>query len=295
MFISKIAAPEVYHLRDDQIPVWVHQEAWNIARINLTRPAIYLTKKPVYGKPPIVRVPRGLPALLDHMIHHIPVVRNEAPSLIHVTMATRSCGSAAIPDTDFLEATASACDFDQPGRSFNDMTAPRGQPMTSISANVPGTGTIGDMFAIATRNASTGGDLAITASQIVAKRVALGIAAAMDPLRADHAEFERMVPEKVEAFSVAGMIMLEQSGQANRQMTRLASDAAMATARATIAMTGCSSPVTLVQAQGRFTLEWFDRAVSNFIAMGMLALGAQEAAMLPIHQTVFANAERLGR
>ena len=114
--------------------------------------------------------------------------------------------------------------------------------MTSISANVPGTGTIGDMFAIATRNASTGGDLAITASQIVAKRVALGIAAAMDPLRADHAEFERMVPEKVEAFSVAGMIMLEQSGQANRQMTRLASDAAMATARATIAMTGCSSP-----------------------------------------------------
>jgi hypothetical protein len=117
----------------------------------------------------------------------------------------------------------------------------------------------------------------------------------MDPLRADHAEFERMVPEKVEAFSVAGMIMLEQSGQANRQMTRLASDAAMATARATIAMTGCSSPVTLVQAQGRFTLEWFNRAVSDFIAMGMLALGAQEAAMLPIQQTVFANAERLGR
>jgi O-methyltransferase involved in polyketide biosynthesis len=241
------------------------------------------------------RVPRGLPALLDHMIHHIPVVRNEAPSLVHVTMATTSRGSAAIPNTDIHGATVSACGFDQPGRSFNDMTAPRGQPMTSISANVTGTGTIGDMFAIATRNASTGGDLAITASQIVAKRVALGIAAAMDPLRADHAEFERMVPEKVEAFSVAGMIMLEQSGQANRQMTRLASDAAMATARAAIAMTGCSSPVTLVQAQGRFTLEWFNRAVSDFIAMGMLALGAQEAAMLPIQQTVFANAERLGR
>ena len=55
MFISEIAAPEIYHLRDDQIPVWVHQEAWNIARINLTRPAIYVAKKPVYGKNPIVK------------------------------------------------------------------------------------------------------------------------------------------------------------------------------------------------------------------------------------------------
>jgi hypothetical protein len=125
--------------------------------------------------------------------------------------------------------------------------------------------------------------------------VALGIAAALDPLRADHTEFERMVPEKVKAFSAAGMIMLEQSGQANRQVTRLASDAAMTTARATMAMAGCSNPVALVQAQGRFALDWFNRAASDFIAMGMLALGAQEAAMLPIQQTVFANAERLGR
>jgi hypothetical protein len=53
--------------------------------------------------------------------------------------------------------------------------------------------------------------------------------------------------------------------------------------------------VTLVQAQGRFALEWLNRAVSEFIPMGMLTLGAQEAAMLPIQQTVFANSERLGR
>jgi O-methyltransferase involved in polyketide biosynthesis len=241
------------------------------------------------------RAPRGLPALLERIIHHIPVVRNEVPSLVHVTTVTTIRESAAIPDTDILAATESACSFDKPGLSFNDMTAPRRQPMTSISASVTGMGTIGDMLAVATRNASTGGDLAITAGQVIAKRVALGIAAAMDPLRADHAEFERMVPEKVEAFSAAGMILLEQSGQANQQMTRLASDAAMTTARATIAMTGCTSPVSLVHAQGKFALEWFNRAASGFIAMGTLALGVQEAAMLPIRQTVFANAERLGR
>jgi hypothetical protein len=78
-------------------------------------------------------------------------------------------------------------------------------------------------------------------------------------------------------------------------MTRLASDAAMTTVRATVAMTECSNPVALVQAQGRFALEWFGRVASDFIAMGMLALVAQEAAMLPIQQTVFANAERLVR
>jgi O-methyltransferase involved in polyketide biosynthesis len=70
------------------------------------------------------RVPRGLPALLDHMIHHIPVVRNEVPSLVHVTIGTTICGSAAIPNTDILGATAPAYSFDKPGLSFNDMTTP---------------------------------------------------------------------------------------------------------------------------------------------------------------------------
>jgi O-methyltransferase involved in polyketide biosynthesis len=241
------------------------------------------------------RVPRGLPALLDHMIHHIPAVRNEAPSLVHIIIATTADRSAAMPDTDIFEATAPACSVEKPGPSFNDVTTPGKPPMTSISGSVTGAGTIDDVFAMATRNARTGGNVAITAGHVIAKRVVFGIAAAMDPLRADHIEFERMIPEKMVAFSAAGMIMLEQAGQANRQMTRLASDAAMTTARATIAMAGCSNPVALVQAQGRFALEWFDRATSDFIAMGMLALGAQTAAMLPIQQTVLANAERLDR
>jgi hypothetical protein len=33
-------------------------------------------------------------------------------------------------------------------------------------------------------------------------------------------EFARIVPEKVEAFSAAGMIILKRSEQARRQMTR---------------------------------------------------------------------------
>ena len=165
--------------------------------------------------------------------------------------------------------------------------------MTSINGSVPGAGKIGGVFALATRSASRGGDLAIAAGQVMAIRMALGMAAAFDPLRADHVEFSRMVPEKVAAFSAAGMIMLKRSDRATRQMTRFASDEVMTTARATIAMAGCSSPAALAEAQGRFALAWFDRAASNVIAMAMLALRAQDAAVTPIRQEATANAERL--
>ena len=68
-------------------------------------------------------------------------------------------------------------------------------------------GPISDMLALATRTADTGNDLAIGAGQIIAKRVALGLAAAVNPMAADLAEFARIVPEKVEAFSAAGIAM----------------------------------------------------------------------------------------
>jgi hypothetical protein len=146
----------------------------------------------------------------------------------------------------------------------------------------------------ATRNAGAGNDIAIAAGQIIARRVALGMAAAFDPMGADHAEFGRMMPEKMEAFSAAGMIMLEQSSQAGWEFSRLASDEVLTTARATLAIAACDSPAAMADAQGQFALDWFSRAATNFFAMGLLALGAQEAAMVPIQQTIAANTERLG-
>jgi O-methyltransferase involved in polyketide biosynthesis len=103
------------------------------------------------------------------------------------------------------------------------------------------------------------------------------------------------VPEKVEAFSSAGMVMLKQSGHAGRQMLRHASDEVMTTARAAIEMTACSNPAALMEAQGRFARAWFGRAASRWVAMGLGAIEAQSAAMALIRQTVVANAERLGR
>lgn len=147
----------------------------------------------------------------------------------------------------------------------------------------------------ATRNAGSGNDLAMAAGQIIARRMALGIAAALDPLGADHVEFGRMMPEKMEAFSAASNIAVEQANQAGWAIARLASDEIMTTARATIAMATCGSPVALIEAHGQFALDWFNRAATNFFAVGLLALGVQQAAMAPIQATVAANSERLGR
>ena len=147
----------------------------------------------------------------------------------------------------------------------------------------------------ATRSASSGNDLALAASEVIAKRVALGMAAAFDPMGADHVEFGRMVPEKLEAFSAAGMIMLEHSGQAGLEITRLASDEVITTARATFAVSDWTNPVAMAAAPSLFALDWFNRAATNFFAMGLLALDAQQAALVPIQETIAANAERLAR
>jgi len=125
--------------------------------------------------------------------------------------------------------------------------------------------------------------------------VALGMAAALNPLQADYVEFAQIIPEKVEAFTAAGMVMMKQSGQAGRQFICLASDEVMTTARATIEMAGCSNPAALAEAQSRFARAWFSRAASSFIALGAHALASQAATMAPIRKTVVANAERLAR
>jgi hypothetical protein len=204
------------------------------------------------------RTSRGLARLAARMVHHMPFLRHGVPSLVHVALA--------------------------PDAFSSNIVQFRKNPMTTLNGVIDA----------ATDNATSGNDLAIAAGQIIARRVALGVAAAFDPTQADHAEFGRMMPEKLEAFSAAGVIMLEQSSQASLEITRFASDEIMTTAQATLAIAACSNPVAMAEAQGQFAIDWFNRAASNLFAVGLLALGVQKAAMVPIRRTLAANAERLG-
>ena len=207
------------------------------------------------------RSPRGLPLLFARASRSIPFLRHEVPSLVHVTIP-ETFDQSSIPDTD------DECEPD-------------------VKA------TVGSVFAAAERNSDQSRDLMIAAGNVIAKRMTLGIGCALDPPHAGHDEFAGIVPEKVEAFSHATMITLDRSADAVRQVSRLVYVDAMTTTRATIAMAACAGPAELAKAQTDFVLGWLDRARSNFAAMGMLALSAQDAALAPIRRSVHANVERL--
>ncbi len=146
---------------------------------------------------------------------------------------------------------------------------------------------------MAIQNMSYGDDIARASRHVIGKRVALGVQAALRPHRADHAEFARIVPEKVEAFSAAGKVMMEKSSEAGRQILKDVSLEVITAATAVAAMSRCANPADLAIAQGKFASEWMGRATSRFIDMGLFAMSAQAAALAPIRETVVQNSERL--
>ena len=233
-------------------------------------------------------IPRGLPLLFARINRSIPFLRHEVPSLVHVTIPKTVCLSS-IPDIETFESTEPAS-YEESDPRF-EATDP--DQRRASSDDISGPGAIGAMFAAAERKRGQDCDLIMAAGNVIAKRVALGMVGALDPVRADHDELARIVPEKVEAFANASMIMLDRSADTLRQLSRLAHDEAMTTVRATIAMATCASPAALVDVQTSLVLAWFARASSNFAAMGMLGLTAQDAAMAPIRHSVQDNVERL--
>jgi O-methyltransferase involved in polyketide biosynthesis len=210
------------------------------------------------------RLPRGPLRLWETLAHGLPLIRNERPSLVHVTTGTAEHRSMM-----------------------------KEKPMTYDFAHEPAVATMSEMLSLATRTADSSNGLALAAGQVIAKRVALGMAAAVNPLAADHAEFARMVPEKVEAFSAVGMAVIEQSQGVVRQMVRRASDEMLTTARASMDIATSPNPMAMMDAQGRFAQAWFGSVAASFMALGTMVLGAQAAALRPLHEAVAANKERL--
>jgi hypothetical protein len=232
------------------------------------------------------KIPRGLPRMLADMTSRVPGARHRVPSLVHVSIASAHCHASAAIKVGCPELNVEESGLGELRENWRSH-------MTSTNDHSAGSARVRDMVTMASQNAIRSGDIARAATQVIAKRVALGMAGTADPLGADHIEFARMVPEKVEAFSTAGMVMLEQSGQVGRQIMRLASDEVMTTVHATMEMTGCSSPASIADLHGKFARAWFDRMTSSFIMMGTMVLTAQAAAMMPIQETVFANVDRL--
>ncbi len=148
---------------------------------------------------------------------------------------------------------------------------------------------------VAGRSAVAAGALATASSQVVAARVALGMTGAADPMKADYAELARILPEKAQAASAAGMILMMRSGRVAQQVAAFATAEMTAAASAAVTMAACRSPAALAAAQASYVQGWMGRLMKHSFALGMIGMRGQHATMAPYRQAAAANARRLGK
>ncbi len=137
--------------------------------------------------------------------------------------------------------------------------------------------------------------LATNSGDVIAARMALAATAMADPARADGAEFQRMVSEKVTAFAAASQIMAGRCAVLGAELARLGALEAAETRRGLADLALAGSPAAALAAQARLVGGFWGRAWSNAALLAQLGLRAQNAALAPVHRTASANARRLRR
>jgi hypothetical protein len=152
------------------------------------------------------------------------------------------------------------------------------------------------MAAAAADMAATGakaGELGVAAQNVIAKRMGLGLAAMTDPANADHAEFARMVPEKVEAFATAGTVMLERSAAIGQKLASYAMAEARISGRAMLAAAASGDPAALARAQARLMTGAAERMFALAVQVGAMGMATMGAMLAPVHSKARANDRRL--
>ena len=135
------------------------------------------------------------------------------------------------------------------------------------------------------RNLLRAGAAGLAAGQVISHRMAMGAAAFRDPSKADPLEFTRMFTEKAVAMVAANQVMMLRSTQMAQSMMRYAMAEAVATAAA----------LTNVSKGSPSVGGWYQRAFTQYMALGSLATRAQGAVMAPLYRKAGANARRLSR
>src|SRR5579864_3358840 len=114
---------------------------------------------------------------------------------------------------------------------------------------------LGNATLVAGTNGRKSGELAVATGHVVTKRMILGTAAAINPLNADRVEFAKIIPEKVEAFSKAGMTWLQGSSEVAERMASFAANELAIGVKAAVAIASCRTPAGIIAAQGRFAMD----------------------------------------
>jgi hypothetical protein len=115
----------------------------------------------------------------------------------------------------------------------------------------------------------------------------------LDPANADRAEFSRMMPEKIAAFSASGLALYRWASDVAYQVARTTGDEAANLARASTELALCRTPAAAVAVQTRFAIGWCERALSQLLAGSALAMRSHGTMLTPLHRAATSNDRRL--
>jgi hypothetical protein len=136
------------------------------------------------------------------------------------------------------------------------------------------------------RSSARFSDMGIAATSVVARRVALSLAG-------DHSEVPMMVPEKIAAFSLASLAMIQRSASMGDTIRRYAMNEAAAGAKTMWSLAACRDPASLMMAQTRVMSEAWSRWMSLSVQLGAGVMTGTDAVMRPVHRAASRNAKRL--
>lgn len=145
------------------------------------------------------------------------------------------------------------------------------------------------------RTGGKAGEAGLAALAVVARRNELIHAALGDPLRADHAELGRMVPEKAAAGALAGVATLHGVVRAQMALLRFWQREAQIGVQTGWRLLRATTPDAALRVQqdalSRATQRWAGLAA----ALTELAALGVAGTLAPVHRRVTANARRLTR
>lgn len=126
----------------------------------------------------------------------------------------------------------------------------------------------------------TQGEMALAAGAVIGARMTIAALVQQDPLNAAASELQRIVPEKLQAFSEAGAAVVAEWWRLNRDI----GEYLLYLARS---MTTVRPPAPAD------VLEFADRTTAHGALLAGSAAAAAVVALAPIHKTVTRNARRL--
>jgi hypothetical protein len=131
------------------------------------------------------------------------------------------------------------------------------------------------------------------AASVIAARTEMASLDPANPSAATQAEMGRMVSEKVDAFSKAGVAAAEGASEFARQASEFAVGEAAKAGHSLEQLARCTTPAEAALLQTRHATDFFTRSLAFGMALNALVIRTGENALRPVHRAVTRNHKRL--